>query len=113
MRAEASDPAHADVRVPSGTAALALRLAAEAAEIAGAVAGRPFEVDADAVLAQLLLPLVVGARPPASPPRPALGGGMVHDDSSEADAGLMAALVAEGDDAEGLAVRAQACFLPV
>lgn len=103
----------ADVHLPPGTAALALRLAASAADVATALTGRLHTVDRDAVLAHLLMPLVVGTRPPPRPPRPAPGGGWVHDDTGDADAALMAALVAEGDDAEGLAARAQACFLPV
>ncbi|MFT3855215.1 MAG: CoA transferase [Ilumatobacteraceae bacterium] len=107
------DVTDADVRLPPGTAALALQLAASAADAAAALTGQPHAVDRDAVLAHLLMPLVVGTRPPPRPARPAPGGGWVHDDTGDADAALLAALVAEGDDAEGLAARAQACFLPV
>ena len=97
------DPAQADIGLPHGTAALALPLAAAACPPG-------WVIDPDAVLAQLLMPLVVGARPPARPPRPAPGGGWVHDDS--VDDALVAAL-AEGHDAEGLAAAAQECWLPI
>ena len=103
----------ADIGLPSGTAALALHGAELAASAASELTGRPHVVRRDAVLAQLLMPLIVGARPPASAPRPAPGGGYVHDDTSDADAPLVAALAAERAGAEALATAAQACWLPV
>ena len=64
MGAVVSDVADADVGLPSGTAALAVGLAEHAARRAGELSGQPYAVCPDAVLAHLLLPLVVGARPP-------------------------------------------------
>jgi len=97
------DPDRADIGLPQGTAALALALAA-------ASCPPGWRIDPDAVLAQLLMPLVVGARPQARPPRPAPCGGWVHDDS--VDDALVAALSA-GQDAEAWAAAAQECWLPI
>ena len=113
MGAVVSDVADADVGLPSGTAALAVGLAEHAARRAGELSGQPYAVCPDAVLAHLLLPLVVGARPPGGAPRPAPGGGFVHDDTRDDDAGLVAALADDGPGAEEWAGRAQACWLPV
>lgn len=113
MACAADDVDAGDVRLPSGTAALAVRLAEHAAGLATQLTGHTHAVDADAVLAHLLMPLVVGARPPRKPPRPVPSGGFVHDDTGDGDAALLAALLDEGGDAEAVSAAAQACFLPV
>jgi hypothetical protein len=108
-------PADADIGVPTGTAALALAWAGRAAERAERLTGVAHTVDADRVLAHLLLPLLVGDEVASTAPRPAPAGGWVHTDLIDDDEALYAALTAEHPDAdaEDLAAIAQECRLPV
>jgi CoA-transferase family III len=101
--------------LPRGTAALALALAERAAAAASALTGVNHRVDHDAVLAQLLLPLVVGDDPNPVAPRAAPAGGHVHADVLPDDEPLLELLHAEppAPDSERLASRAQECRLPV
>ncbi len=115
MGVSVEEPGRYDAGIPRGTAALALDLAAEAAEAASSLTGIPHRVDPAAVFAHLLLPLVVGDEQTPSSPQAAPGGGWIHEDVLDEDQALLALLVAEPPppDAEALAARAQACRLPV
>ena len=99
--------------IPCGTTELALELAATAATAAERLTGRPARVDADAVMAHVLAPLVVGDVPAPTPPRAADGGGWVHADVLAEDRDLFELLAADGRGAEQLAADAQECRLPV
>ena len=107
------EPARFDAGIPAGTAALALRLAEEAAAAATRLTGRTHVVDRPAVLAHLLLPLVVGDDPVAAAPRAAPAGGWVHADVLPEDEALLELLTDATADAEALAAAAQECRLPV
>ncbi len=104
-----------DAGMPVGTAALALMLAAQAAELASTLTGIEHRVDPAAVLGHLLLPLVMGEPPLPTPPRLAPGGGSVHADLLADDEPLYAALTGTDPppDAEQLARVGQECRLAV
>ncbi len=108
-------PADADIGVPTGTAALAIAWAWRGAERAARLTGVAHTVDADRVLAHLLLPLLVGDEVASTHPRPAPAGGYVHTDLIDDDEPLYATLAADRPDAdaETLAAIAQECRLPV
>lgn len=107
------DPGRYDVGMPSGTAQLALDLAARAAAAAAALTGSSYVVDRAAVLGHLLLPLVVGDGAASADPRAAADGGWVHADVLPEDEELFGILAGEGGDAAALAARCQECRLPV
>ena len=99
--------------IPRGTIERALELAADAAAAATRLTGRPHGVDADAVRAHVLLPLVAGDVVTPPPPRAVDGGGWVHADVLAEDRDLFELLAADGRGAEQLAAAAQECRLPV
>ncbi len=107
------EPARFDAGIPAGTAALALRLAEDAAAAATRLTGRTHVVDHPAVLAHLLLPLIVGDDPVSAAPRAAPAGGWVHADVLPDDEALLEVLTDSASDAEALAAAAQECRLPV